>query len=271
MGIKEAILDLKENKRSMMLAISSVVIIILIALFLLYFFFYQKPAPQDVELDPAYDVFGENTLQNNFQNLEGGTPNANVEGGTLDPNNPNLPLANLDSNMQMDPNMNPNLDNNLQNSLPLDSNPAPSMQDTQGSVQEELATNSMMNTMEKNTINNLSYSIKPLDSTVSTCYLMRNGKWMLPKACESEMIESIRNLISANNEIVALEISGVVDNNPYAGPSAELKQEGLASFRAREAITSITRNFSEIAVFEGLSLQKPNKRGFEVKAYYVKK
>ena len=49
MGIKEAILDLKENKRSMMLAISSVVIIVLIALFLLYFFFYQKPVPQDVD------------------------------------------------------------------------------------------------------------------------------------------------------------------------------------------------------------------------------
>ena len=271
MGIKEAILDLKENKRSMMLAISSVVIIVLIALFLLYFFFYQKPVPQDVELDPAYDAFGENALpnQNNFQNLEAQNPN--LEGATLDPNSPNFPPANLDSNTQMDANMNPNVDNNLQNLLPLDS--APNMQNAEGITPKEFDVNSfnMNQQVENNTINNLSYSIKPLDSTVSTCYLMRNGKWMLPKACESEMIESIRNLISSNNEIVALEISGVVDNNPYAGPSAELKQEGLASFRAREAITSITRNFSEIAVFEGLSMQKPNKRGFEVKAYYVKK
>ena len=98
---------------------------------------------------------------------------------------------------------------------------------------------------------------------------MRNGRWSMPNACKDEVLSAIKTLISTNSEIIAIEVSGVVDSSPYSGPSAELKQEGLASFRAREAIGVITRGFSNIAVFEGLSIQAPNKRGFEVKAYYL--
>ncbi len=120
-------------------------------------------------------------------------------------------------------------------------------------------------------INQLKYAIKPLDKHISSCSNMKNGKWNMPDSCSNDMINAIKKLIETNNEIIAIEVSGIVDNNPYAGPSAELKQEGLASFRAREAIGVITRNFSSVAVFEGLSIQAHNKRGFEVKAYYLQK
>ena len=93
----------------------------------------------------------------------------------------------------------------------------------------------------------------------------------MPNSCSDDVISAIKKLITSNNEVIAIEVSVIVDNNPYAGPSAELKQEGLASFRAREAIGVITRNFSSIAVFEGLSIQSPNKRVFAVKAYYLQK
>ncbi len=120
-----------------------------------------------------------------------------------------------------------------------------------------------------NTIASLKYTIKPLDMEIAICDNVRNGKWNIPKDCEDSTILAIHNLIETNAELIALEVSGIVDNSPYAGPSAELKQEGLASFRAREAIGLITRNFSNVAVFEGLSKEQANKRGFEVKAYYL--
>lgn len=121
------------------------------------------------------------------------------------------------------------------------------------------------------TISRLQYSIKPLNRNIATCYSLPNGKWALPNKCRDNIVRAVRELIASNSEIIALEISGVVDSNPYSGPSAELKQEGLASFRAREAIRLLTISFSEVAVFEGLSIQEMGKRGVEVKAYYLKK
>ncbi|RDU57371.1 hypothetical protein [Helicobacter sp. MIT 99-5507] len=118
-------------------------------------------------------------------------------------------------------------------------------------------------------ISQLKYAIKPLDKNIASCNTMKNGKWDMPSACKDDVLNAIKVLINTNSEIIALEVSGIVDNSPYSGPSAELKQEGLASFRAREAIGVITRGFSNVAVFEGLSIQAPNKRGFEVKAYYL--
>lgn len=130
-------------------------------------------------------------------------------------------------------------------------------------------TESTSNTNTANTVSQLKYIIKPLDKKVATCQSMRNGKWDIPKTCRDDMLREINALIATNKELIALEISGIVDSNPYAGPSAELKQEGLASFRAREAIGIVSRAYSNVAVFEGLSIQEQNKRGFEVKAYYL--
>lgn len=118
-------------------------------------------------------------------------------------------------------------------------------------------------------ISQLKYAIKPLDKNITSCNTMRNGRWNVPDSCRDDVLSAIKKLVSANSDIIAIEVSGIVDNSPYSGPSAELKQEGLASFRAREVIGIITREFSNVAVFEGLSIQAPNKRGFEVKAYYL--
>ena len=93
----------------------------------------------------------------------------------------------------------------------------------------------------------------------------------MPKKCEEDILNAVQRLIDANNELIAIEVSGIVDGNPYSGPSAELKQEGLASFRAREGIISIMRGYSNVAAFEGPSQQVRGKRGFQVKAYYLAK
>lgn len=122
-----------------------------------------------------------------------------------------------------------------------------------------------------NTITALKYAIVPNNADIFVCNSMRNGKWSMPKDCKDSALNAVQKLIDDNNELIALEVSGIVDSNPYAGPSAELKQEGLASFRAREAIGAIIRAYSNVAVFEGISMQENNKRGFQIKAYYLKK
>lgn len=64
------------------------------------------------------------------------------------------------------------------------------------------------------------------------------------------------------------EIRGVVDTNPYAGLSPELKQEGLAGYRAKEGARLIEKDLpKESILFQGFSTQKTQKRGFEVYGY----
>lgn len=117
----------------------------------------------------------------------------------------------------------------------------------------------------------LKYTIKPNNADIYLCSNMRNGRWNMPKKCEDEILSAVQRLIDANNELIAIEVSGIVDVNPYSGPSAELKQEGLASFRAREGIIAIMRGYSNVAAFEGPSQQARGKRGFQVKAYYLQR
>ncbi|RAX54910.1 hypothetical protein CCY99_01850 [Helicobacter sp. 16-1353] len=157
---------------------------------------------------------------------------------------------------------------NTQVSNPTIESTQESTQVVQNPTQDSIAT---PQTSTINTISQLQYTIKPINQNIVTCHTMRNGRWVMPESCAKDIVESVQNLINTNKELIALEVSGIVDNNPYAGPSAELKQEGLASFRAREAIGLVTRNFSNVAVFEGLSIQAPDKRGFEIKAYYLQK
>lgn len=131
--------------------------------------------------------------------------------------------------------------------------------------------NNIDSTKSTNTITALKYAIVPNNADIFVCNSMRNGRWSMPKDCKDSALNAVQKLIDDNNELIALEVSGIVDSNPYAGPSAELKQEGLASFRAREAIGVIVRAYSNVAVFEGISMQENNKRGFQIKAYYLKK
>lgn len=147
--------------------------------------------------------------------------------------------------------------------------------ESQGANIEQILPDSAMTALPETTsassVSSLKYTIKPNNMDIFSCVNMRNGKWAMPKKCSSDIVNAVQRLIDNNAELIALEVSGIVDNNPYAGPSAELKQEGLASFRAREAIITIMRSFSNVAAFEGPSMQMPDKRGFQVKAYYLQK
>lgn len=115
----------------------------------------------------------------------------------------------------------------------------------------------------------LRYSIKPKDKIVAHCVDMKIGRWGIPKHCVDELVGGMAEMVHNDNKIVAFEVSGIVDNLPYAGLSPELKQEGLASFRAREAIYIVGKKLPNVAVFEGLSQQKARERGFVVRAFYV--
>lgn len=146
--------------------------------------------------------------------------------------------------------------------------PAPVAQPTPAPQAKPIATTAPK---AKSTIASLKYTIKPNNADIYECVNMRNGRWIMPKKCEEDILNAVQRLIDANNELIAIEVSGIVDGNPYSGPSAELKQEGLASFRAREGIISIMRGYSNVAAFEGPSQQVRGKRGFQVKAYYLAK
>lgn len=115
----------------------------------------------------------------------------------------------------------------------------------------------------------LRYSIKPKDKIVAHCKSMKLGRWGMPQDCLNELNSGITDMVKEDNKIVAFEIAGIVDNLPYAGLSPELKQEGLASFRAKEAIQIVAKQMPSVAVFEGLSQQRAEQRGFVVRAFYV--
>lgn len=115
----------------------------------------------------------------------------------------------------------------------------------------------------------LSYVIKPQNKLVVECYNAQKGRWNIPQECAKVLVVNIQNLLKENKKIVALEVSGVVDNQQYSGFSPELKQEGLASFRARNVIEYLRKSLPNITTFEGLSVQKPDKRGYFIRAYYI--
>jgi len=122
---------------------------------------------------------------------------------------------------------------------------------------------------QNSAVTKLRYTIKPKEKIVSHCKDMKIGRWNIPQNCIKELNDGIKSIINKDHRIVAFEISGIVDNLRYRGFSPELKQEGLASFRAKEAITLAVRTLPSVAVFEGLSQQRANQRGFVVRAYYV--
>lgn len=115
----------------------------------------------------------------------------------------------------------------------------------------------------------LNYVIKPKAKVVVECYKSRTGKWQLPQECAKTLISNVQAILKEDKKIVALEVSGVVDEQKYRGLSPELKQEGLASFRAKSVIEYLRKTLPTITTFEGLSLQKKGKRGYFIRAYYV--
>lgn len=133
-------------------------------------------------------------------------------------------------------------------------------------LQEE---NAILKKQASNVVQKLNYVIKPKNKLVVECYNALNGRWNIPQECAKVLVSNIQNLLKEDKKIVALEVSGVVDEAQYSGFSPELKQEGLASFRARNVIEYLRKTLPSITTFEGLSVQKPNKRGFFIRAYYI--
>lgn len=122
---------------------------------------------------------------------------------------------------------------------------------------------------EQNIVPKLHYSIKPKEKLIAHCVDMKMGKWNIPTHCMNELSKNAFEILKQDGRIVAFEVSGIVDNHPYAGRSPELKQEGLASFRAREVIHFVNEQMPDVVAFEGLSKQEAEQRGFVVRAYYV--
>lgn len=230
------------KKSTIILGILLIIVVILAGV--AYFFFYSKDVSYD-DLDFAADDTPALQVQQDTQ------PNQ------LPSSPPSIETISAPSSQNLIDNTN------------LESATSPIEATSPIVAQNPIADNPLSSNTSANTINQLKYTIKPIDKNISVCDTMLNGKWITPQICNKTLVDSVENLINTNKELIAIEVSGIVDNNPYAGPSSELKQEGLASFRAREAIRIITKRFSNVAVFEGLSIQTPNKRGFQVKAYYL--
>lgn len=134
-----------------------------------------------------------------------------------------------------------------------------------------LSVKEMQNTrnVESNTTARLRYTIKPKRQIITECFSMNIGAWEIPQSCLLSIATKVDKELQADKRVVAFEVQGIVDTNPYRGLSPELKQEGLASFRAWNAIRAINDKIPNAVVFEGPSLQLENKRGYSIKAYFV--
>ncbi len=123
--------------------------------------------------------------------------------------------------------------------------------------------------VESNTTARLRYTIKPKKQIITECFSMQTGAWEIPQSCLLAIATKVDKELQTDKRVVAFEVQGIVDTNPYRGLSPELKQEGLASFRAWNAIRAINDKIPNATVFEGPSLQLENKRGYSIKAYFV--
>lgn len=122
---------------------------------------------------------------------------------------------------------------------------------------------------QSNTMAKLRYTIKPKKQIITECFSMNIGSWEIPQSCLLSIATKVDKELQSDKRVVAFEVQGIVDTNPYRGLSPELKQEGLASFRAWNAIRAINAKIPNATVFEGPSLQQENKRGYSIKAYFV--
>lgn len=122
---------------------------------------------------------------------------------------------------------------------------------------------------EINTMTRLRYTIKPKKQIITECFSMNVGEWQIPQGCMLSIATKVDKELQEDKRVVAFEVQGIVDTRPYGGLSPELKQEGLASFRAWNAIRAINAKLPNATVFEGPSLQLEDKRGYRIKAYFV--
>lgn len=128
----------------------------------------------------------------------------------------------------------------------------------------EMVRNSQTSTAAK-----LRYTIKAKKQFVSECYVMERGQWNHPSNCALGIVANAKKVLQEDKDIVVFEVQGIVDTRPYKGLSPELKQKGLASFRAQEAIKALQEKVPTVIAFEGPSAQEDNHRGYKVKAYVL--
>lgn len=121
----------------------------------------------------------------------------------------------------------------------------------------------------QDTINRLRYTIKPKPQIIAECFSMEVGRWEIPTSCLLSIATNVSEELQNDGRVVAFEVQGIVDASPYRGLSPELKQKGLAGFRAWSAIAHLYEKVPNATIFEGPSLQFPDRRGYSIKAYFV--
>ena len=129
--------------------------------------------------------------------------------------------------------------------------------------------NALLKQKAKGVLERLHYVIKPKPQMIVECYSAKLGQWKMPLNCQQMGYKNLSALLNSEKKVVALEVIGIIDEKQYAGRSPELKQEGLASFRAKEVIRQMNPLFPNVVFFTGPSQQKNQKRGFAIRAYYV--
>lgn len=111
---------------------------------------------------------------------------------------------------------------------------------------------------------------KPKAITVGECTTLPVGTWKLTPDCEMELKKAIAKVQNMMEHVIAWEIIPRVDFQAYGGMSPELKQEGLASYRANEVILKLDIILPEKVVkFKGFTLEDENKRGWKIKVYIL--
>lgn len=128
-----------------------------------------------------------------------------------------------------------------------------------------------VDSLKKNMKMDLAKLKKPVSKFVAECYGMEVGTWNVDQECIRKAQKTIKRMAKKYSGIIAWEVLPVVDSRPYKGLSPELKQEGLASFRAQAGIKLIHDTLKkEVIAFKGMTIKEEVKRGFIIKVHYLK-
>lgn len=128
-----------------------------------------------------------------------------------------------------------------------------------------------VDSLKRNMKSDLAKLKKPVSKFVAECYGMEIGDWNVDSQCIRQAQKTIGKMAEKYPGIIAWEVLPVVDSRPYKGLSPELKQEGLASFRAQAGIKLINKTLKkEVVAFKGMTIREDVKRGFIIKVHYLK-
>lgn len=107
---------------------------------------------------------------------------------------------------------------------------------------------------------------KPERRLIYECIGYSVGGWEIPELCSKGLKEKITKESLQNS--IAIELAPIVDSTPYLGPSSELKQEGLATYRAKSVKNELQNSAAEqLPMLQGATIQEANTRGFKLYCY----